>query len=98
MADYVIPENLAVALGVVATAAGGVATKIAVAFYKSKNEEIARLNAKVEGLQAEVKGLLIAQIEAEPARKAALEKIGAALADQNALVKNLLAANTQRAA
>lgn len=90
MADYVIPENLAVAIGVVATAAGGVITKVAASVWRAKNDEIARLNAKVESLQSEVKTLLMAQIEAEPARKAALEKIGAALADQNQLVKTLL--------
>lgn len=90
MADYVIPENLAVAIGVVATAAGGVVTKVAASVYKAKNDEIARLNLKVENLQSEYKALLMAQIEAEPARKAALEKIGAALADQNQLVKTLL--------
>jgi len=90
MADYVIPENLAVAIGVVATAIGGVVTKVAASVYKAKNDEIARLNTKLDGLQSEYKAVLMAQIEAEPARKAALEKIGAALADQNQLVKTLL--------
>lgn len=90
MADYVIPENLAVAIGVAATAVGGFVAKVATSMWRSKNEEVARLSAKIESLQAEYKALLMAQIEAEPARKAALEKIGQALADQNQLVKTLL--------
>lgn len=90
MADYVIPENLAVAIGVVATAAAGVCTKVAVAIYKNKNDQISALQTKVETLQAEIKGLLMAQIEAEPARRAALDKIGVTMADQNQMIRDLL--------
>lgn len=91
MADYVIAENIATVVGIVATAAAGAGTKIAVSVYKGKNAEIEALRASLDAKNAEIKGLLMAQIEAEPARKAALEKIGQTMADQNQLLRSVLA-------
>jgi len=91
MADYVIPENIAIVIGLVTTGISGAVVKVAATVYKNKNDEIARLNTKVDVLQTEYKALLMAQIEAEPARRAALEKIGATLADQNMMIRSALA-------